>query len=201
MKSTKKLSLMLVALFTLGGVAMADEVKPERKQITPKERAEKMTERMAKEYGLNDTQKKELLDLNQTLTEKMGDRPAGPRHHGKRGDMAKAHKNPKANKEGNVTRENRERKDKDRVLPDQDGRKNRADAPKLSAEEREKRMQEMKKVREDYQAQLQKIMNADQYQAFTKKQAEREQKRQERGDKTKENRSKRSTSEKGKKQV
>ncbi|MCD8263979.1 MAG: DUF4890 domain-containing protein [Tannerellaceae bacterium] len=195
----KKISLMLVALFTLGGVAMADEVKQEKRTIDPKARAEKMTEHMAKEYGLNDSQKKQLLDLNQTFAEKMGDRP-GHKHPGKKGrhgDMAKADKGDKANKDG-VTKENKERKNKDQANANRDGRKNRADAPKLSAEEREKRMQEMKQVREDYKAQLQKIMNADQYQAFAKKEADRTEKMKQCGENKKENREKKATSGKNK---
>ncbi|GEM_PF-110479 len=202
MKSIKKVSLMLVALFTLGGVAMAGEVKQEKRAIDPKARAERMTEHMAKEYGLNDTQKKQLLDLNQTFAEKMGDRH-GHKHHGKKGrhgDMAKAHKGDKAHKDG-ITKENRERRNKDQAQANRDGRKNRADAPKLSAEEREKKMQEMKKVREDYKAQLQKIMNADQYQAFAKKEADRADKMKQRGKRSKENRGKRPAVDKSKKQA
>ncbi|MCC8096116.1 MAG: DUF4890 domain-containing protein [Tannerellaceae bacterium] len=202
MKSIRKWTLMLVAAFTFGGIAMADEVNQEKRTIDPKARAEKMTERMVKEYDLNDMQKKQLLDLNQAFAEKLGDRPARP-HHGKKvksGDMAKAGKGDKANQEG-ITKENKERKGKDQARADRDGRKNRPDASKLSAEEREKRQQEMKRAHEEYKAQLQKIMNADQYQAFAKKQVEREQKRQERGEKMKENRGKKAASGKSDKQV
>lgn len=83
MKSIIKWTLMLVAAFTFGGIAMADEVNQEKRTIDPKARAEKMTERMVKEYDLNDMQKKQLLDLNQAFAEKLGDRPARP-HHGKK---------------------------------------------------------------------------------------------------------------------
>lgn len=44
------------------------------KKMDPKERAEKMTERMAKEYSLNEAQKKDLLEANMALTEKMANR-------------------------------------------------------------------------------------------------------------------------------
>lgn len=44
------------------------------KMPTPKERAERMTERMVKEYSLNDSQKAQLLEANMTLMEKMDKR-------------------------------------------------------------------------------------------------------------------------------
>lgn len=58
----------------MGGLAMAQRLhKGDRREVTPQERAERMTERMAKEYALNDEQKKELLSANKALAEK-GDR-------------------------------------------------------------------------------------------------------------------------------
>lgn len=47
-------------------------------------------------------------------------------------------------------------------------------APKITKEEREKMATEMKKSREDYEAQLKKILTKDQYETYVKKQAERE---------------------------
>ena len=38
--------------------------------IGPKPRAERMTERMAKEYSLNETQKKELLEVNMAFVQR-----------------------------------------------------------------------------------------------------------------------------------
>lgn len=43
----------------------------------------------------------------------------------------------------------------------------------MTKEEREKKMAEMKKSREDYDAQLKKIMTKEQYDSYVKKQAER----------------------------
>jgi len=205
MKSIKRLSLILVAIFMLGGVTMANENRGEKKPLDAKAHAERMTERMVKEYGLNDTQKQQLLEINQVMAEKIGDRPMRPHHPGKKGkpaNMADAKKENKGDKDANVNKEKREKKDKEIARADRDGRRNRADAPKLSTEEREKRREEMKQVRENYNTQLQKIMNADQYQAYTKKQAEFEQKRKERGEKMKENRrEKKSATEKTGQQV
>ena len=56
------------------------------KMPEPKVRAERMTERMVKEYSLNDTQKQQLLEANLALVEKMGDMPM---------HRAKAHKHHK----------------------------------------------------------------------------------------------------------
>ena len=55
----------------IGGVVMAQGQRGEHKKMTPTERAEKMTERMVKEYSLNDAQKKQLLEVNLARCEKM----------------------------------------------------------------------------------------------------------------------------------
>ena len=56
----------------------------------------------------------------------------------------------------------------------QGGRSKDNKAAKMTKEEREKKMAEMKKSREDYDAQLKKIMTKEQYDSYVKKQAERE---------------------------
>lgn len=108
----------MIALMLVGGMAMAQgHRKGGNREMDSKARVERMTERMAKEYSLNDAQKKELLEANTAL-------------------MGKA------------------------------------------AESKKSRREEAKASRESYNAQLQKIMTKDQYAAYTKKQAEREQKMQ-----------------------
>lgn len=139
---------MVTLLMTIG-LAMAQAPhKGERKQMDPKERAEKRTERMVSEYGLNDTQKAKLLELNMSMTEKMGDMPAR-RHHRKH----------HATKEGRRNDTNKK--------------------PEVNKEEREKKMAEMKLVRENYQSQLKEIFTAEQYQRFQAKQTERQEKMKE----------------------
>ena len=69
----KKIGFLIVALLLTGGMAMAQGMR-NGKKMDPKERAEKMTERMAKEYSLNEAQKKDLLEANMALTEKMANR-------------------------------------------------------------------------------------------------------------------------------
>ena len=52
----KRIAFLMIALFMIGGVVMAQGQRGEHKKMTPAERAEKMTERMVKEYSLNDAQ-------------------------------------------------------------------------------------------------------------------------------------------------
>ena len=60
----KRIVFLKVTLFLMGSVVMAQGQRGEHKKMTPKERAEQMTERMVKEYSLNDTQKKQLFEVN-----------------------------------------------------------------------------------------------------------------------------------------
>lgn len=69
----KKIGFLIVALLLTGVMAMAQGPRNGNK-MDPKERAERMTERMAKEYSLNEAQKKDLLEANMALTEKMANR-------------------------------------------------------------------------------------------------------------------------------
>lgn len=147
----------MVALLLMSGIAMAQGGRRGGdKNMDPKARAERMTERMAKEYSLNDTQKKQLLEANLALNEKMGTRPEGAKPDMKQGK-------------------------KDTCCQDscccskKDGKK----AFKMSKEDREKITKEMKAKRDAYDAQLKKIMTKEQYDSYTKKQAERQQKMKE----------------------
>lgn len=79
----KRIVLIWMAAFLMGGMAMAQHARHSDKMPEPKVRAERMTERMVKEYSLNDTQKQQLLEANLALVEKMGDMPM---------HRAKAHK-------------------------------------------------------------------------------------------------------------
>ena len=113
-----------------------------------------MTERMAKEYSLNETQKKELLEVNMAFVQKMGERPGRMKPEMRQGKKGQSQAT-------------------DSCTCKQDRRK----APRMSKEDREKMRQKMKASRESYEAGLKKIMTKDQYAAYTKKQAEREQRR------------------------
>lgn len=63
----KKIIFIMVAVFMSVGMVMAQGKGPKggkQDNVDPKVRAERMTERMAKDLGLNDTQKQKLLQLN-----------------------------------------------------------------------------------------------------------------------------------------
>lgn len=68
----KRIAFLMVALLMMGSItAMAQGHRGDHKRMSPQERAQKMTERMVKEYSLNDTQKAQLLELNLAQCEKM----------------------------------------------------------------------------------------------------------------------------------
>ena len=60
----KRIVLIWMAAFLMGGMAMAQHARHSDKMPEPKVRAERMTERMVKEYSLNDTQKQQLLEAH-----------------------------------------------------------------------------------------------------------------------------------------
>lgn len=162
----KRIVLMLVSAFLMGGVVMAQHARRSDKMPDPKVRAERMTERMAKEYSLNDTQKKQLLEANMALVERMGDMPMHRRADMKKGKTgcdscccAKADKNQK--KDGRVDKKEGRRA---RMTDEQRAQK-KADM--------EKKREEMQAARTTYDAQLQKIMTKDQYAAYSKKMQDR----------------------------
>lgn len=161
----KRLTLLMIVALLMGGMVMAQQNRRDDKKSDPKARAERMTERMVKEYSLNDTQKKQLFEANLALTEKMGDRPM---HH-RRADMRKG----KNESDSCCCAKVGHRKD---------GKFNKKDGkrPQLTDEQRaqmkagmEKQREEMKVARTAYDTQLQKIMTKDQYAAYTKNMKER----------------------------
>lgn len=153
----KRIAFLMFALMLMGTMVMAQGARRDRNRMEPQERAKRMTEHMAKEYSLNDQQKKELLQVNTDFMEKMAKRP-GAMHHGKRQGM----------KPGKRDGECTQAADSCCAAKKQ--------CPKMSKEERQKMRQEMKASHEAYKAQLQKIFTKDQYAAYTKKQAEARQK-------------------------
>ena len=109
----KRIVFWMVALLLMSGVAMAQGNRQGgRQQMDPKTRAQRMTERMVKEYSLNEDQKQQLLDVNLAWVEKMA---------------------------ANQGRHSKDDK-----------------AARMTKEEREKKAAEMKKSREDYDAQIRK---------------------------------------------
>ncbi len=131
-----------------------DAPRRDSKKFDPKERAERMTERMVKEYSLNDTQKQQLLDANMALVQKLGDMPMlrRPNMRPERRDRrcccccnkAKMHKRAHRKPLTDVERADRKAK-------------------------MEKFREDMKTARETYNTQLQKIMTQDQYATYSAK--------------------------------
>lgn len=130
----KRIVLCMLTVLLISSITMAQNGRQGsgERVVDPKTRAERMTERMVKEYSLNDEQKQQLLDANLVWVEKMV------------------------------------------AVGERSNRQKDENAPKVSKEEREKKKAEMDKSREVYEAQLKKILTAEQYGAYVKKQAERE---------------------------
>lgn len=161
----KKIVLVLVAALMMGGVAMAqrDGGRRDGKGPDPKERAERLTERMAKEYSLTDVQKQQLLEANMALMEKVGDAPRHPRRH----DMKKG-------KEGACDSCDCKKGDRP-AKPGKD-----APRPELTDEQKarmkagmDKKKAEMEAARADYDARLKEILTPEQYSDYTQKMKDR----------------------------
>lgn len=123
----KRIVFWMFALLLMSSAVMAQGNRRGGAPMDSKTRAERMTERMVKEYSLNNEQKQKLQVANLAWVEKMN-----------------------ANQ---VARPGQQKDEK---------------AAKMTKEERDKRMAEMKKSREEYDAQLKKILTKDQYDAYTK---------------------------------
>lgn len=157
----KRIVLACMAALLMSGVMMAQDVRRSDKDFDAKARAERMTEWMAKEYGLTDEQKEKLLEANQKWAEKMGEIPPmrrfarerrHHRHFRRHGCCCED-----VHRHGyEARREAGERGG--RQLTDEQRAELRA--------EREKRWEEMKKAREDYREQLQDIMTEEQYSSY-----------------------------------
>ncbi len=108
----------------------------ERKRMTKEEAIKMRTEQMVKTYGLDEAQSAKLLELNTAFADKMPARGMRPR--GQRPDM---------------------KGEKPEGAPEQ---------PKTDKGEKPQRPDfgAMKKIMEEYDAQLQTILNEDQYKAY-----------------------------------
>lgn len=159
----KRISLLMIVALLMGGMAMAQQNRRDKK-VDPKVRAERMTERMVKEYSLNDAQKKQLQEANLALVEKTGDKAMH-----RRGELRKG----KNESDSCCCAKAGHRKDA--KVNKKDGKR-----PQLTDEQRaqakagmKKQREEMKAARTAYDAQLQKIMTKEQYAVYTKNMKER----------------------------
>jgi hypothetical protein len=153
----KQIFWLLAITFLVGGVSMAQNApRRDGKKFDPKERVERMTERMAKEYSLNDTQKQQLLEANTALFKDMGNMPKFRRP--------------------NMRFERRNNRCCCCCCCNKAKMHKRAHRKPLTEAERTERKAKMEKFRKDmkaahdtYNAQLQKIMTQDQYAAYSAK--------------------------------
>lgn len=67
----KRIVFLMITLLLMSGVVMAQKSRCCDKKTDPKERAEKMTGRMVKEFSLDEAQKQKLLKLNLSQVEQM----------------------------------------------------------------------------------------------------------------------------------
>lgn len=140
----KKIVLALAVALTVSTAAMAqDGQRRERRQFNKTEMIQQRTDMVAKKYGLNDKQTKELLALNTEYADKMGPGMRGPR--GPRPDMNNGGRGPKPEKRDSLKRRER---------------------PQNAPEGMQPNREEMQKNMQEYDAKLQKIMTDDQYKAY-----------------------------------
>lgn len=147
----KKIVLAMMATLTLSMSVMAQDgqigaSRPERRQMDPKEMIQRRTDFTVQQYGLNEEQAKKLLELNTKYPNMMMGGQRGQRG-GQRGMMGQG------------------RPRRGEAAPNDTARRQR---PEMGNPEQMKaRMEEMKKQREAYDAELKTIMTEEQFKAYT----------------------------------
>lgn len=152
----KKMMMAIAAMMVISTASMAQD-NNEKKQAPRKmdrtEMVKHRTDRMVKEYGLDEAQAQKLLELNTAYADKMprmgGPRPGGPRPQGQ----------PDAKQKVDGTT----------------GATAQQPAERPSREQMEARRAEMMKNTEAYQAELKKILTDEQYNKFIENQKNRQQ--------------------------
>lgn len=162
----KKITLLLITLFATGTMLMAqggprrgERDQRNRNAVNIKERAERMSDQMAKEYALNDAQKRQVYEANLIMMADMQ-----PTRGQKQCPYC-------GKQEFNKKRDFVNRGDSAKM-----GKRDRTD---MKAKQEEK-MAEMKKTREAYDAKIKNVLTKEQYAAYSKKQAERQKQMEER---------------------
>lgn len=150
----KKTLLTLVMALVMTSVAFAQDNNNQRRQgqrPDPEQMVQAMTDRMATTYGLNDTQKASLLQLNKEYVSKLP-RMGGPRGGRPGGRQGFGGGRPNGDRPQQV-----------------EGQRQRP-----SQEEMEKRRKEVEATQEAYNAGLKKIFTDEQYKKFTADQQKRQ---------------------------
>ena len=151
----KRIIVTMMAAMLICATAMAQDEKKEQRQPRKFDKTEMVkhrTDETVSRYKLNDKQAKQLLELNTKYADKMG--PRGPHHPGHHG----AGRPP---------------------MPPKDAKSERPEPPKDDAKmkdhkkqgekhhkEMEKRRKEMEETMKAYDAEIKKIMTADQYKTY-----------------------------------
>lgn len=141
----KKIALTLIAALTMSMAAQAQNEgkKKGEKKFDKTEMAQKRTDRMVEQYGLNDDQAKKLLALNTEYADKMG--PRGGHRGGGHG--------PGPRPQGNGEQ---------KMRPQGDGQQQGARPAPDKAE-----MEKMKATHDAYNKELKGIMTDAQYAKYT----------------------------------
>ena len=137
----KKMMMTLLAAVVVSTAAVAqnkDDNKSPQDNNRRQEMVKHRTDRLVKDYQLNDQQARQLLELNTKYADKM--RPHHPRHHGPHGMKGQRPEPPKGDKKGE-----------------------RPEPPKGDRQDRRKEMDETMKA---YEAELQKIMTPEQFKKY-----------------------------------
>ena len=140
-KTMKKMMMTLLAAVVVSTAAVAqnkDDNKSPQDNNRKQEMVKHRTDRLVKDYQLNDQQARQLQELNTKYADKM--RPHHPRHHGPHGMKGQRPEPPKGDKKGE-----------------------RPEPPKGDRQDRRKEMDETMKA---YEAELQKIMTPEQFKKY-----------------------------------
>ena len=146
----RRLILAIIAVFTLSGTALAQDVdKKEGKKLDKAEMVQRHTDRMVKRYALSDQQAKKLKELNEKYAGKLpmrgdfrpgGKGPACPHHHMEQGNAE---------------------------LPQVDGTTEATPQRRpLSKEEMDKKRDERKQAREAYDKELKGILGSEKFSEY-----------------------------------
>ncbi len=137
----KKMMMTLLAAVVVSMAAVAqnkDDNKSPQDNNRKQEMVKHRTDRLVKDYQLNDQQARQLLELNTKYADKM--RPHHPRHHGPHGMKGQRPELPKGDVKGE-----------------------RPEPPKGDRQDHRKEMDETMKA---YEAELQKIMTPEQFKKY-----------------------------------
>ncbi len=159
----KKIILSFAAALFVSLAAVAqesqNEARPQGKKFDKTEFVKKRTDMTVKQYGLNETQARQLLDLNTKYADIMVPGPRGHRH-----GMRPGH-GPKQQKDSLRQRPQKPRSDADTGATSQEGKQR----PELS-DEQKAQMKANREQREAdqkaYDVELQKILTPEQYQQY-----------------------------------